>query len=293
MSIITDIIKENKKSNFDMEAYKKQKKDENKRLYEMVDEAAPLVVSDPKYFEQYLNIESNNDQYSSRNLLLVFAQKPDATLIKDTKLWKQEHAYKRKGEKEIVIKEPNGEYTNSQGEVCTNYMSKYMLDISQINTHKKPLQETYDERTRLLLLVSNTPVSFAIKNDLPNDAYAFYDPADKTIYAQEDLKSDIAFCAIAKEVAHAVMDKGDGSYNRNETNIHAYCCAYMLCKKFDLDVSRFDFNYVKDVYAGREIDDIKKDLSSLRDSYSTMSEYVNLAIYKMKEKQKNEKIQER
>lgn len=293
MSIITDVIKENKESNFDKEAYKKQKQDENKRLYEMVEEAAPLVVSDAKNFEQYLNIESSNDQYSSRNLLLVFAQKPDATLIKDKKVWKQEHMYKKIGEEEIVIKEPDGEYTNSLDVVCTNYMSKYMLDISQINTQKKPVKETYDDRTRLLLLVSNTPVSFAIKNDLPDDAYAFYNPDDKTIYAQEDLESDTAFSAIAKEVAHAVMDKDDGSYNRQETNMHAYCCAYMLCKKFELDVSKFDFNYVKDVYAGREVDDIKKDLSSLRDSYSKMSEYVNLAIYKMKEKQKNEKTRER
>lgn len=292
MSTIKDLINERA---FDKEAWKQQKQEVRSKAFELVDKATSEVVSSSANFKQYLDIESKHDQYSYRNLLLIFAQKPNATQIKDAKTWKEQHVYVKRNEKSFIIIEPNGEYQREDGTMGINYNAKSMFDVSQTSASMKIRKDefNFDNRSCLQVLLENAPVNIIFKGDLPNNSYAFYAPSDRTIYVSPDLDSDIAFSALAKEIAHAEMDMHDGTYDRNETSLNAYCSAYMLSTKFNLDTSNFDFSFIPDTYKDVDSKDIQQDLSKLRNSYASLSERVDKNIYALKEQQKSEQTQVR
>ena len=70
---------------FDKEEWVQQKKAEREKAYETIDQMAELMVTDGEHVKNYLDLQSRFPRYSVGNILLVSAQKPDATRIGDFK----------------------------------------------------------------------------------------------------------------------------------------------------------------------------------------------------------------
>ena len=62
-----------------------QKRSEQKKekVYQMIDDAAREIVSDPEKFKNFLDTQSRMDRYSAANALLIYSQYPQATQLKD------------------------------------------------------------------------------------------------------------------------------------------------------------------------------------------------------------------
>ena len=75
-------------------------------------------------FRQYLDVQGRFDRYSVNNAILVSAQMPEATQLKEKAAWKQSRVYVNKDAQKVVILEPSKEYTREDGSKAVGYNAR-------------------------------------------------------------------------------------------------------------------------------------------------------------------------
>ena len=83
------------------EEYAEKKRAEKEKVYQMIDDAAREIVSDPEKFKSFLDTQSRMDRYSAANALLIYSQYPQATQLKDFDDWGKDNVKITKGAKSI------------------------------------------------------------------------------------------------------------------------------------------------------------------------------------------------
>ena len=96
---------------FNKEEWAAQKQAQRKEAYELIDNTCAEMLSDGDAFQQYLEVQGRFDRYSVNNAILVSAQMPEATSLKDKNAWKQSRVYVNKDAQKVIILEPGKEYT--------------------------------------------------------------------------------------------------------------------------------------------------------------------------------------
>lgn len=119
------------------EEYAEKKRAEKEKVYQMIDDAAREIVSDPEKFKSFLDTQSRMDRYSAANALLIYSQYPQATQLKDFDDWGKDNVKITKGAKSISILEPV-EYTRADGSPGISYNVKKVFDVTQTNGRKAP-----------------------------------------------------------------------------------------------------------------------------------------------------------
>ena len=116
---------------FDKAEWAAQKQAQRQEAYELIDNTCSEMMADGESFRQYLDVQGRFDRYSVANAVLVSAQMPDATQLKDYNAWKQSRVYVNKDAQKIVILEPSKEYTRDDGTKAVGYNAKVVYDISE------------------------------------------------------------------------------------------------------------------------------------------------------------------
>ena len=98
-------------NDFNKEELAKKKQKQREDAYEMVEKTCEKMLSDGEAFRDYLKVQGRFDRYSVTNAVLVSAQMPNATKLKDYRNWRSERVYVDKGANKIVILKPGKEYT--------------------------------------------------------------------------------------------------------------------------------------------------------------------------------------
>ena len=265
---------------FDKEAWKQQKQEQREMVYAMIDDTAQTVARDGAAFQKYLDVQSRFDRYSVANALLILAQKPDATRIADFDTWKEQGAFIRKKETGFYILEPGEEYQREDGTVGISYNPKKMFDISQTGNSRKRETPTYpDDRTRIKALMDHAPVPIRISDALPEGTNALYRPEAREIQIRKGMDAGNIFRALSQELAHAEMDKGDGSYRRSDHAFHAYCVSYMLCKQYGVDTNGYRFDRAPQMLEGMDPQEIRAELSVIREAAGEISGRMNRMLF--------------
>ena len=81
---------------FDKAEWAAQKQAQRQEAYELIDNTCSEMMADGESFRQYLDVQGRFDRYSVANAVLVSAQMPDATQLKDYNAWKQSRVYVNK-----------------------------------------------------------------------------------------------------------------------------------------------------------------------------------------------------
>lgn len=271
---------------FDKEAWKQQKQEQREMVYAMIDNTAQTVARDGTAFQKYLDVQSRFDRYSVANALLILAQKPDATRIADFDTWKEQGAFIRKKETGFYILEPGEEYQREDGTVGISYNPKKMFDISQTGNSCKRETPTYpDDRTRIKALMDHAPVPIRISDALPEGTNALYRPEAREIQIRKGMDAGNIFRALSQELAHAEMDKGDGSYRRSDHTFHAYCVSYMLCKQYGVNTNGYRFDRAPQMLEGMDPQEIRAELSVIREAAVEISGRMNRMLSQQQQKQ--------
>ena len=274
---------------FDKEVWKQQKQEQREMVYTMIDDTTQTVAQDGAAFQKYLDVQSRFDRYSVANALLILAQKPDATRIADFDTLKEQGAYIRKKEIGFFILEPGEEYQRDDGTVGISYNPKKMFDISQTGNSRKRETLTYpDDRTRIKALMDHAPVPIRISDALPEGTNALYRPEAREIQIRRGMDAGNIFRALSQELAHAEMDKGDGSYRRSDHAFHAYCVSYLLCRQYGVDTNGYRFDRAPQMLEGMEPQEIRAELSVIREAAVEISGRMN----RMFSQQRQQKQQE-
>ena len=271
---------------FNKEEWAAQKQEQRKEAYELIDTTCGRMMTNGGAFQQYLDVQGHFDRYSVNNAILVSAQMPEATQLKDYGSWKQSRVYVDKDAQKVTILEPGKEYQRDDGSKAVGYNAKIVYDVSQ--TSAKDRQQPQEQKTMRELvsaMIDASPVSFVPVDDL--ELPAFYDSSQQTIFIKTGLSEEQLFVSMAKEVSAAVFDCKHKE-SRDDSDFKSFCVAYMVSSRYGVDTKGFNFDKLPKEFEGMETQEFKGQLGSMRDVLGE----IQSDMYKSLEKNKPPKSKE-
>ena len=271
---------------FDKAEWAAQKQAQRKEAYELIDNTCAEMMISGDRFHQYLDVQGRFDRYSVANAILVSAQMPEATQLKDYNTWKQSRVYVNKDAQKVVILEPSKEYTRDDGSKAVGYNAKEVYDISETSAKdRQEAQEKKSMRELVSALIDASPVPFVPVADLEMPAY--YDSEQQSIFIRTGLNEEQLFVSMAKEVSAAVFDFKHNE-SREASEFKSYCVAYMVSARYGVDTRGFNFSRLPKELAETDTQAFKGELGSMRDVLGE----IQSEMYKSLEKNKPAKSKE-
>ena len=271
---------------FNKEEWAAQKQEQRKEAYELIDNTCSEMMADGDSFRQYLDVQGHFDRYSVNNAILVSAQMPEATQLKDYGSWKQSRVYVDKDAQKVTILEPGKEYQRDDGSKAVGYNAKIVYDVSQTSAKdRQQPQEQKNMRELVSAMIDASPVSFVPVDDL--ELPAFYDSSQQTIFIKTGLSEEQLFVSMAKEVSAAVFDCKHKE-SRDDSDFKSFCVAYMVSSRYGVDTKGFRFDKLPKEFEGMETQEFKGELGSMRDVLGE----IQSDMYKSLEKNKPPKSKE-
>ena len=267
------------------EEYAEKMKAEKEAVYQMADDTAKAIVSDPEKFKAFLDTQSRLDRYSAVNALLIFKQLPEASQLKNFDDWSKDNVKIQKGAKSISILEPV-EYAKRDGTTGISYNVKKVFDVSQTNGKRPPAPTVNrDPKALITVMLDSSPVEVEATNELPYpNMAAFYNNEEQTLYVKRDVGDSVAVAqCVAQELGHAQLSINSDSYSRADMGFQAVCIGYMLCKKYGVDTQNFAINRIPEKLSGKEPKDIRYELSKTRNAMADIHSRVSDELYKKKQ----------
>lgn len=224
------------------EEYAALKQQEREEVWAEVDAQAQAVFQDDKSLKDFLDFIAQCNTQRIPNLLLIYGQNPEATMVKSYEYWKAEHRSPKSGVHGYTYMITT-EY-EKDGEKRIGYTIGKGFDISQVTG--KPLEERPKREMQELVsaTLKDQPVRMQIGDNLPEGIQAQYIPKQRTIYVRNGMDEMTTFHVINRELACAALDQHDGNYARNKVNAQAYCAAYVIGKRYGADVSGFQMDKI-------------------------------------------------
>ena len=248
---------------FDKAEWAAQKQAQRQEAYELIDNTCSEMMADGESFRQYLDVQGRFDRYSVANAVLVSAQMPDSTQLKDYNAWKQSRVYVNKDAQKIVILEPSKEYTRDDGTKAVGYNAKVVYDISETSAKdRQQAQEPKTMRELVSAMIDASPVPFVPVADLEIPAY--YDSKQQTIFIKTGLTEEQLFVSMAKEVSAAVFDFKHNE-SRDASDFKSFCVAYMVSTRYGVDTRGFSFDRLPREFSEMDTQVFKGELGSMRD----------------------------
>ena len=271
---------------FDKEQWAVQKQAQRKEAYELIDNTCSEMMISGDSFRQYLDVQGRFDRYSVNNAILVSAQMPEATQLKEKAAWKQSRIYVNKDAPKVVILEPSKEYTREDGSKAVGYNAKEVYDISETSAKdRQEAQERKSMRELVSALIDASPVPFVPVADLEMPAY--YDSEQQSIFICTGLNEEQLFVSMANEVSAAVFDFKHNE-SREASEFKSYCVAYMVSSRYGIDTRGFNFSKLPKELAETDMQTFKGELGSMRDVLGE----IQSEMYKSMEKNKPAKSKE-
>ena len=271
---------------FDKAEWAAAKQAQRNEAYGLIDTTCEKMMTDGGTFRQYLDVQGRFDRYSVNNAILVSAQKPEATQLKEKSAWKQSRVYVNKDAQKVVILEPSKEYTRDDGSKAVGYNAKEVFDVSETSAKdRQQPQEAKTMRELVSAMIDASPVDFQPMAELEIPAY--YDSSQQMIFIKTDLSEEQLFVSMAKEVSAAVFDFKHNE-SRDASEFKAYCVAYMVSSRYGVDTRGFDFDKLPKEFEGMDTQVFKGELGSMRDVLGE----IQSDMYKSMEKNKPPKSKE-
>lgn len=218
------------------------------------------ALAQSERWRRWLSYQTKFHQYSFNNVLLIMAQRPEATSVAGYRRWQALGRQVREGEPGIRIIRPQGyKRTNRQGEEVDRltFRGASVFDISQTDGAPPPevasRLETSDRGELLQTLTQYAEqhgwsVTFA---NIAGEANG-YAVKDK-IVIKDDLAVDQQTKTLLHEIAHhALGHVGTAEWTREEREIEAESVSFVVAGALGWDTSQYSVGYVTTWGDGRE-----------------------------------------
>ena len=259
--MIDEILENDKKSEYiyDVEEYKKKKKEQVKLAYKMIDEAIDELKGNPKAFKSYLDMQCKFDYYSPKNVLLINKQNPNASLLKTKKEWKEKGFLIRNPKpKVITLLEPREPYEIGDRTIIS-YNAKDMVDASEVIPQFRFAD--YDKKILLQSLLHECPIPIEVVDSLESGKVCECNTDDKVLYVTRSEINDEYFKALAREITKISLYENSQEIDEDK----AECICYMLCKRFGINVSNEKLESLSNKFSNTAKQDIINDLVSMKE----------------------------
>ena len=264
-------------------------------------EAGVRGVLDSENYKSYLTSMSKFHTYSFRNTMLIFLQKPDASLVAGAGKWQSEFERTRKqGERGLKILAPNfykvkkhvpkkdpdtgepikdkdGKTVMDEQEITVpDYRVVSVYDVSQ--TEGKELPEAHVDmlsgdveqfQDLQAALERSSPYAISIESILDGaKGRCFY--LEQRIAVNEGMSELQTLKTAIHEVAHArLYEKNshlaeDKQPDKATREVQAESVAYAVCQYWGLDTSDYSFGYIANWSSGRDLKELQASLETIR-----------------------------
>ena len=257
---------------FDKEAWAAKKQEERKELYALADSTAAEISKDGDKYRQYLDVQSRFSRYTPTNALLILAQMPQATQLKDFDSWKEAGVSVQRKPRSVKILEPGKEYDREDGTRGTSFEVKRVYDVSQTRGRVRSAPAVkLDDRVLLKALIHRNPVPIQTVDSLPNNLGAMYDHNQQVIFVCRGMGAEDIFRSVSKELAHAEIAGMHENYNRNDAAFKAYSASYLLCKKYQIGTADYNFSRLPASFRECSPQQVRETLTEIRDTANQIS----------------------
>jgi len=204
-------------------------------------------------FKAALRFRNKLHNYSFTNVVLIFSQNPEASMIAGYRKWQTLGRQVKKGEKSLAIFAPliHKDKESKETEVF-GYKSAAVFDISQTEGEPIPqlpspkilkddsqqIQQTIQALEQFAKQRDN-PVSYK-----PLQANGVYTLKSKTITIKNSLPPLQTLKTLIHELAHAIMHPDTNTEPSHTLELEAESCAFLVCDALGLDSSQYSFAYI-------------------------------------------------
>lgn len=238
------------------------KQEKVKEIMNQLEQGIQRVMT-AEEFRKYLDFMATFHNYSFNNQLLIYIQRPNATLVKGFHQWKKHNRHVVKGSKAIKIlapriKKKEDETTGEEKKFLTGFMVVSVFDISQTEGEELPSPEQFvsDGFGSGQIAAEIYPALLeVVKKELPvseqkieGGAKGYYHIKNHEIVLSNELKGvDDRLSVLIHEYAHSILHRIGGQHESERRGIkeaQAESVAYVVAKYFGLDIGEWSFGYV-------------------------------------------------
>lgn len=233
-------------------------------------------------FGRYLTFMAKFHNYSVNNCILIWMQKPDATLVAGYKAW--QNKFKRqvkKGEKGITILAPCSRKYKKMVEdedgrqverefSYTTFRATSVFDVSQTDGEDLPSicneldgsVEGYADLIERLEKIAPVPVVF---EEIGGGAKGYF--REGKIAIRQGMSEAQTVKTMVHEITHAMLHKKGGEQaeaDRHEKEVQAESVAYTVCSYLGIDTSEYSFGYVTGWSKGKKAKELTASIEVIR-----------------------------
>ena len=214
-----------------------------------ITETLTQLTTDARWPE-FLRVMAKFHRYSLNNTLLIFAQRPDATMVNGYRAWQALGRQVQKGERGITILAPLVKREQDENQEVTvrvvGFRTVSVFDVAQ--THGEPVRGLPER----LLTAKHGPLLAAVEAVIPfpvsrvpdlGGANGVFHTRDRTIALLDHLAPDMQVKTLLHEWAHGLRSSED-TRSRGEEEVVAESTAYVVASHYGLDTRAYSVGYV-------------------------------------------------
>ena len=233
---------------------------------------------DSDTYKNYLEGIAHFNHYSARNIQLIKAQLPEATMVASFEEWKKRNGHVNKGEKALYVQAPvtvikkdaDGKPVinadTGEKETLTYFKPVPVFDISQISPQQGkqlnlpksseaiPAQlnkDYYQNVYRALRDISQKENGIPIRFRELERSDGFYKPKTNDITIKKGLTYEQTLSTLIHEMAHSELhnkksltERFEGKLTRSSEELQAESVAYVVSNHLGFDTSKNSFAYL-------------------------------------------------
>jgi antirestriction protein ArdC len=234
--------------------------DKLRAAHDKLQDAVAEIVSGDDW-KRMLKVASKFHRYSFNNHLMIFLQRPDATVVAGFNRWKSLGRFVKKGEKVIAIFAPCRYRTKIEtegGEEKTlqqirGFRVVHVFDISQ--TEGDDLPDLDAVRPKLLdadapegiwdpLVAQANAAGYEVIRHQRGSENGYRDFSHKQIAVRPDVSPAQAVKTLVHELGHALLHGEVLPSSREVAEVEVESVAYIVCDALGLDTGDYSFAYV-------------------------------------------------
>lgn len=261
-----------------------------KDITEKLEQGVKAVYGSDEY-KNYLRFMGTFHNYSANNCILIYLQRPDATLVAGYQTWLKKHGRQvRKGEKGITILapapfkvkrrrwEPDGTETVEEVQVMS-YRPTTVFDVSQTDGADVPSHpckvlegDVVDFAGLLEKLKAVSPVAVGFEM-MDGAKQGYFNSSENRIALKEGASERQTIKTLVHEISHALLHGDDGDEkkaDRRTKEVQAESVAFTVCSYLGLDTSDYSFGYVAAWSEGQDVKELCSSMEVIRKTAQTI-----------------------
>ena len=272
---------------------REEQEEQIKALTDQLEKGIKEVFTSEKY-KAYLSTMEKFHSYSFNNSILIYVQKPNASMVAGFKTWQSLERQVKKGERGIrifaprpykvirdveavdpgtgeVLLDPNGKPIMEKEERSyVRFIPVKVFDVSQtegkaLPTLTEELQgeaQNYEALMAAIKEAAQVPIRFDTWADSKK---GYYNLTNQEIVIKSGMSERQTVKTAIHETAHSILHTDKEHLKDSATmEVEAESVAFVVCQHFGLDTSDYSFGYLASWSSGKELPELKASLQTIQ-----------------------------